>query len=273
MAEVISDGYLKSNLDIAKGVIKDDWDMVLLVDGYEGSGKSVMAQQCGWYLDNTLDINRICFTPEEFKTAILNSAKYQCVIYDEAYTGLSSRGTMGAINKAIVSMLAEIRQKNLFIIIVMPSFFDLDKYVAVWRSRALIHCKAINFKRGHFYFWDVDRKKELYIKGKKTYSYSAVKPNFYGKFNNLYTVDEKAYKDKKAKSLSEKEKKSVKDNDNHIADEIIFNRVMAMPSLETHKQRMELLGLPESTYYLKLKKWKELNPIEDNSDDLLGNEL
>lgn len=32
------DGFLKANLDLAKDVIKKDWDMIFLVDGYEGSG-------------------------------------------------------------------------------------------------------------------------------------------------------------------------------------------------------------------------------------------
>ena len=33
------DGYLKTNMDLAKNVIKKDWDMLFLIDGYEGSGK------------------------------------------------------------------------------------------------------------------------------------------------------------------------------------------------------------------------------------------
>ena len=40
------DGFLKRNLDEAKRVIKKDWDMVFVIDGYEGSGKSVLAQHC-----------------------------------------------------------------------------------------------------------------------------------------------------------------------------------------------------------------------------------
>ena len=120
------DGYLRKNLDVCKKVIKKDWDMMLAVDGDEGGGKSVFAMQIAKYLDEDFGIDQIAFTPEEFMKKVLAAKKYQAVIFDEAYSGLSSRGTMGRVNKMIVRMLAEIRQKNLFILIVLPSFFDLD---------------------------------------------------------------------------------------------------------------------------------------------------
>ncbi len=197
------DGYLKKNLGMAKEVVKKDWDMVFVVDGAEGSGKSVLAMQCAYYCDETIDMDRICFTPKEFKDAILNAEQYQAVVYDEAYTGLSSRAAMSLINRTLVRMLAEIRQKNLFVFVVMPTFFDLDKYVALWRSRALIHVYTKeNFARGYLSFFNIDRKKTLFLMGKKFYSYSATKANFIGRFPNFYTVDEVAYRKKKKESLS-----------------------------------------------------------------------
>jgi len=166
------DGYLKKNLDQAKRVIKKDWDMVFCVDGYEGSGKSVLAQQIAKYCDPTLDISRIAFTPKEFIDAINKAGKYQAVIYDEAYGGMSSRAAMSEVNRSLMSVLAEIRQKNLFVLVVMPCFFEMDKYAAVWRSRALIHVyTGDDFKRGFFSFYSQDRKKSLYVLGKKFYSY------------------------------------------------------------------------------------------------------
>ncbi len=113
---------LKTNLDLAKGAILKDWDMVFIVDGAEGSGKSVIAQQIGFYCDPSLTLDRIVFTAEDFKKAVLSANKYQCVIFDEGYAGLSSRQAMSDVNKSLVAMLMEIRQKNLFIIIVLPSF-------------------------------------------------------------------------------------------------------------------------------------------------------
>ena len=197
--------YLKNNLDQAKKITSKDWDMVFLVDGYEGSGKSVLAMQVAYYCDPSLVAERICFTSQDFQEAIKKADKYQAIVYDEAYTGLSSRGTMSKVNKSIVEMLAEIRQKNLFVVIVMPTFFDLDKYVALWRSRVLLHVyTGANFQRGFFSFYNADNKKALYVQGKKFYNYHAWKPNFRAKFGNYYPIDEAEYREKKRTALGTK---------------------------------------------------------------------
>ena len=46
--------------------------------------------------------------------------KGQCIIYDEAFTGYSSRSSLSPINRVLVSLAMQIRQKNLFIIIILP---------------------------------------------------------------------------------------------------------------------------------------------------------
>lgn len=201
-SEYYMDGYLRDNINFMKTAIKSDWDMIVVVDGAEGSGKSVLAQQMAYYCDPSLTLDRITFTPPEFKNAIIDAKPYQAVIYDEAYGGLSSRQTMSQTNQAIVKMLAEIRQKNLFVFIVLPCFFDLDKYVALWRSRALVHVYTEGFIRGRFQFYNQTKKKNLYIFGKKFYSYKVPRSNFYGSFTNHYVIDENAYRAKKLESLN-----------------------------------------------------------------------
>lgn len=252
------DGYLVANLDTAKRIIKKDWDMIFAVDGYEGSGKSVMTMQMAKYVDPELNLDRIVFTPKDFQKAVLEAEKYQAVVYDEAYTGLSSRAAMTMVNRILVRMLAEIRQKNLFIFIVMPTFFDLDKYVALWRSRALIHVyTGDDFERGFFAFYNIDSKKLLYIIGKKFYSYKEVKPDFYGRFTNYYVVDEDLYRKKKrnisiARANAEVEQQLKLELDNRL-----FIQVMQNGTQLTHEQKAAILGIPISTYYYKLKKYEE----------------
>jgi len=257
MIDFSIDGYLKTNLDTAKKVIKKDWDMVFLYDGYEGSGKSVKAQQDAFYCDPSFCIERIAFTPKEFRDAIQIAEPYQAVVYDEAYTGLSSRATMTNVNRALVQMLAEIRQKNLFVFVVMPTFFDLDKYVALWRSRALIHVYTKDFQRGFFAFYNIDLKKSLYINGKKFYSYAKPRPNFIGRFTNHYVVDEKEYRNKKRNSLVNREQKNIQAEQEKELQDLLFERIMVLDEKHPHTIRMEILGLPQSTYFYKLKQWKE----------------
>jgi len=254
------DDTLKSNLDIARKAVTKDWDMLGVIDGAEGSGKSVLAQQLAKYCDPTFNINNICFTPKEFKKSIIKSQQYQSIIYDEGYTGLSARATMSTINKTLISMLAEIRQKNLFVFVIVPTFFDLDKYVALWRSRYLIHVYCTKpFQRGTFAFFNVDRKKDLYILGKKFYSYAKPKANFLGTFNNLYTVDETAYRKKKRESLIGREKyRETLEKKRELEEHILVRLLNLKEELNlTHEIIAKIVGIPISTYFYKRKQWEK----------------
>ncbi len=258
------DGYLHDNLLTAKRIIKKDWDMIFVLDGGEGSGKSVLAMQMAYFCDPTFDLSRVVFNPQEFRNAIINSKPFTSVVYDEAYTGLSSRATMSMINRTLVSMLAEIRQKNLFVFVVMPCYFDLDKYVALWRSRALIHVYTGNdFERGYLAFYNVDKKKDLYILGKKFYSYSQPKPNFIGRFPNFYIVDVEQYKKKKLDALTSRAGKVYDEAIRKEAEDRMFERLMDKNLEMNHAQRMAILGMPSSTYFLKLKKYQETDSLSD----------
>lgn len=266
------DGYLHANLNKAKEVVKKDWDMIFLVDGGERAGKSVFAQQCAFFLDPTLDLSRICFTPDEFRKAVLSAPPYTAVIYDEAYTGLNSRATMSVINRILVSLLAEIGQKNLIIFVVMPTFFDLDKYVALWRSRALLHVyTGDDFERGYFAFYNVDTKKRLYIDGKKYYEYRGVKPNFVGRFSKGYVVDEAAYRLKKRDSLTGRAKQQEELQKRKEVENELLERVLSIGDLVPHKVKMQMLGMSAATYYRRLSEFKEAQdrgeaPIAEVSD-------
>ncbi len=261
--EYYLDNYLKSNLDDAKKAVKDDWDMVFMVDGYEGTGKSVFAQQVAYYCDQTFDIDSIPFTPSQFKKAVMGAKEYQAIVYDEAYTGLSSRATMTMINRSLVSMLAEIRQKKLFIIIVMPTFFDLDKYPALWRARALFHVYSHGFKRGYFLCFDMDRKKDLYILGKKFYNYSKPRCNFRGRFTNHYTVKKEEYLAKKKVSLIAREKAKEEIAMKKEIDRMLFERIMLLedPKITT-SIRIKVLAMKPSTFFAARKRWEEMRDLD-----------
>lgn len=255
------DGFLQKNLEIAKKVIKKDWDMVITIDGSEGSGKSVIAMQMAFFCDPTLTIDRITFTPKEFKEAILKAQPYQAVVYDEAYTGLSSRATMSLVNQTLIKMLAEIRQKNLFVFVVMPCFFDLDKYVALWRSRALIHIYTKNnFERGYFAFYNANRKKDLYIQGKKFYSYFKPKPNFIGRFTNHYPISQEEYRKKKRDSLIGKEKDVEDVEVDKKAEKLICQRVLSLDDTIPHRVKMQIMGVSRTTYFSRLKEFRQKEP-------------
>lgn len=198
------DGWLKKNYDLMHKAVRSNWDFIIIVDGTEGGGKSTLAIQGACYLDPDFNLDRVCFSPEEFEKKVIKAQKYQAIIYDEAVTGLYSRETMQFINIALTKLLAQIRQKNLFIFVVVPTFFDLDKYVSMWRARALLHVYTKGFSRGRFQFFSSQKKKELYALGKKYYNYRGVKPNFQGRYTR-YNPFLKAYEKLKYESLANRQ--------------------------------------------------------------------
>lgn len=254
--EFYMDGYMKSNLDIAKRVIVKDWDMFSIYDGYEGVGKSVKVMQDAFYCDPTLNLDRVVYNPDEFERACLSSNKYEAIIWDEAFEGLNISDHYKEITKGLRKMIAKIRQRNLFVFIVVPSFFDLIKSVALWRARWLVHCYTVGeFERGYFSYYNMDRKLELYVKGKEYYNYDCVKPNFYGRFTNKYVLSEEDYRKKKdAHSFKKEEDKEVCKEDFYRE---LFDRLQGIDL--SHERRQEVLNMPRSTYFYKLNQRQSLN--------------
>ncbi len=214
------DSRLKKNFDRIKIELeKEDRDCFIAVDGPEGSGKSTIALQIGKYVDPTLDLSRVVFDAESFRQAIFKAKKRQCIVFDEAFTGLSSRASLSGTNRILISLMMQMRQKNLFVIIVLPTIFLLDKYVAIFRSRTLIHVYESKDKkgikiRGYFRVYNEKLKKYLFLLGKPTYSYGGskwkVRTRFRGRFYGVFALGDKEmdkeYREKKAKALEQTEK-------------------------------------------------------------------
>ena len=188
---------------IRTAVITKDRDYVMVIDGEEGSGKSVLAQQQARKLDPKFNIDNICFNADQFISNLKKASKHSCIILDEAFSSANSRSALTEVNRSLIGVATEMRQQNLFVIIVIPSFFDLDKYFALWRCRALFHV-YFNSKggRGSYIIFPKSKKKYLYLVGKKFYNYSKpASPYPVCRFNNVYTVDEQEYRLKKAEAF------------------------------------------------------------------------
>ena len=196
------DGYLHGNLELYKKMVKNSRDLIFVVAGREREGKSVLGNSILAYLDPTYykDVNRCCFNGAEFLKQIKKAKNFQAVCYDEAQE-FTSRGAITKFNRVLIQALSMIGMKQLYIAIIIPSFFELDRYPAIHRSNFLLRVYSVLGRRGQFEFWNWDKKKNLYLFGKKGYDYNTVKPNFRGSFRKRAFPFGEEYNKKKLKAI------------------------------------------------------------------------
>ena len=251
------DGILENNLRSAQQLIKEDWDFLYVVDGDVGTGKSVFSQQMAYLVsDGQFGLDQICFDAQQFRSAVLNADRYQAIVFDEAFRGLAGRSSLSKINKEIVQLLNEIRQKNLFIFIVLPSMWDLDKYVTQHRCSGVFHVYYLPYRkkdnnwsreRGHVKFYN--KSKITYTIGNSprryTYPQSA---SFKVTFKEFYTVDETSYKLKKSRALASKPEVIVNLAEDRLSAliNLIFDKKWA-----TQRELSKLTGFARDS----LRKW------------------
>jgi len=192
---------------VKKRVLKQDRDFVAIIDGEEGVGKSVLGQQIAKELDPDFNINNIVFNSDDFLKIIKDpkTKKGACIILDEAFSAANNRASLTEVNRSMIGVATEMRQKNLFILMIIPSFFDLDKYFALWRCRALFHVFFSDNEDRSYVLFPKEYKKMLYLTGKRTYNYSKPRsPYPVFNFPNYYTVNEKEYREKKANAFKKR---------------------------------------------------------------------
>lgn len=211
---------LKDNMDFLLNNIKDDWDFVCIISGggQVRVGKSVLAMQIARYWQSEVkkitgkevpfDLENIFFNSEDLRKKAIDFPKFTPIIYDEAREALEAKKSMSKISQNIIDFFNECGQLNLFIILVIPDFFELKKPLAILRSRFLIdvYVRADiarkKYKRGNFRFFSFSRKRQLFIKGKRQYdNYFCVAPDFTGDWTNFYTLPEKKYRKYKLEAL------------------------------------------------------------------------
>jgi len=198
------DGFLKQNLDITKERVHKDWDCVALVTGEEGSGKTTLAAECCFYLDNAFNLDKIVFNADQFEAVVDKAEPYTAILWDEAddLGGHWANQMLMAIKKKFM----RIRSKNLYIFLVTPSLFHLSIYFVMHRPLFLLEVYSDKLDRGYFKFFAKAELKNLYIHGKKYWNMNAWKPNFRGRFTNWssgFPVDKQLYKQKKEDAVKD----------------------------------------------------------------------
>ena len=251
------DGYLYHLLEGHKNaVLNHNTSLVVVIDGRSGLGKTTLANQVCMMLSKDYNLQKIHYNPTSFlegdesgKVGLANAKKGDCIVFDEAML-ISSRSALSSINKMIIQSMSMIRSKQIFVVFCVNSIFDLDKNLAISRADLLLHVYGNNLvDRGQFVsFYKPknlpDKIKQLYIFGKKTYSYNIPRGNFKGRFSKDFIVDEKKYEAQKNKGVTDFLKnldKKYSERGIVIRDKLIFYL------REKHKTKtseiMEITGL------------------------------
>lgn len=200
------DGKVKSNLDYVKDrVLNYNNMMVCIIDGRPGAGKSTLAAQAAYYCtDGNLSIEDETFTIDQTTSMLKKQTPGKAVIIDEAFDQMNKRTANTTMNMLTISLLQRMRSKRIFIFIVLPYIYDLDKNVILGLCDTFIHCYRRPFgPRGQYKVYDEDRLRRLYLVCRQTYNYpdKVSQPNFYGKFSKKFPLDYNEYENKKEKSL------------------------------------------------------------------------
>ena len=204
--EYYMDGYLHDNLTYVKDrVLNYKNMMVCIIDGRPGTGKSTLAAQISYFCSNGhLTLTNEIFTVNQFLEEMKNAKKGDGLILDEAFDLLNKRKAQSNQNMIALSILQQMRVRQSFIFIVLPSVFDLDKNIILNLCDTFIHTYRKPFgARGQFSVYDIDGLKKLWLYGRQSLSYSPkiAKPNFRGRFTKFFPLDMEAYEDKKNKAL------------------------------------------------------------------------
>lgn len=275
--------YLYENLKGLAEVIKKD--MTFLGIGFSstlevGTGKSVLFTQIGeaWsYLMKKIYGDDIPFTsknivwrPKELIKRSFELPKYSCVLLDE----WEDAHYWSELGMTLRQFFRKCRQLNLFILVIIPNFFQMNINYATGRSVFAIDVKFTGkFERGTASFYNFDAKRELYIKGKKTQNYNVVKPTFTFSFTDGYGVPEGEYRKAKEDDLKkwDEDEKIITDprmvaHDVRAKTYAVFyrNKDLIQKKGISHILLGELFGVNEST----CREW--LNYAEKNIPFVIG---
>ena len=236
------DDNLKIALDTAKDRVKKDWDFCSCCVGTSGAGKSSFIRAVAKFCDPDFTHKNIAFTSEQFIEITNSCPKFSAVVLDEAFLSMNSRQTMSKDFQIIINHLQLIRQKNLFIFILLPNFFDLSKNVAIFRTSHLYLVYADDDgKRGKFLVFGRNEKRLLYIKGSKI-------------------IDVEAYEKAKMEHLQQQNKflrkNTIKDEFKDLVVKLIDNKILSS------KQIAELIGKSQNSIQKYAQRHRELQEFD-----------
>lgn len=219
---------IKVNLDIVLNDVKySEMDLVIVIDGKEGLGKSFasrgLAKYCATKLNSKFSVNDIYFDTDEYINGSLEAGSaedtgvHKINVLDEGRNALNRLRSNSRKSVKFTNYLSECRALGQVHIILAPAYHDLDAYLINWRMSFVIHFKknyikdestdlGVKIKRGQFLLF-TDKKFLSYYYFKK-YDYPKKwEANDWWSVHEVFSGEElQAYKAKKNQATIDKYK-------------------------------------------------------------------
>jgi hypothetical protein len=244
-------------------------DYPLLIDGYEGYGKTNIAVGIAYVIayltKRSFTLDNIFFDADDMiEYAIKNTHKI--IVWDEAALAALAMQNTNDIQIQLVKMLMVARKNRHLFIINIPRFYRLKEPI-IERCMGLVHVYARReVQLGRFYFYRKKSFDALYEDYKRTrrkpdYSrYVSVRGTFDKALAKV--LDEHEYDMKKDEGILTMLNKSKRKYVDRYKQELwLLKKKLSSikPPIKTKYELAAKIGVPEST----LRMWSELNMDED----------
>ena len=184
------DGKMKEKLDFSQEQRAKNNDVIGIISGKEGSGKSSLAGNIMRYISKDTFNPKKHLIGSDYEDGIRKIEEILhkgFLMFDEGNVFFLSTDVMKRESRDLHKLFSIFRQKNLFVLIVLPSFFRLNSYFALDRSDFLCRTYIKDGQRSYFAYYGTKRKAQLYYKGKEGYNNNAVFPTFRGRLDRKST--------------------------------------------------------------------------------------
>jgi hypothetical protein len=135
---------LKFELDILiDDMMISQQDILFVIDGKEGSGKSRTGRVLGKYISSVTKVKfsvpNIHFNTQDYINGVIKGQKFQVNILDESREALNKLRSMSNSNVLFTNWLSENRDQQQVHILLLPRVHDIDKYISSHRMAFLLH--------------------------------------------------------------------------------------------------------------------------------------
>lgn len=206
----VTDNFIKA---VRKIIKTQDYDWLHVIVGNEGVGKTSLGHCLSkkMWPNFNLETDSI-FTTDDLISRV-KAAKNKpgrAVVVDEGALVFFTRDSMSKANKEAVKLLTGMRQFNMFVVICVPNFWILDRYVREHRVKTVSRV----VKRGWFHHYSPKKVKQI-RRDKKTLKTIWPDYDFRESFGNsaeLWPDEWALYKNKKELLVTESNNKVHKYN-------------------------------------------------------------